>query len=238
MMKKSEKYKELFTEEYLMGPNCMVLLEEMLEYCPLKENSVVLDLGCGTGLTSFYLAKEANVKVFATDLWIQPTENARRIEKWGLTERMIPIYADANALPYAKEYFDALVSVDAYHYFGTIHGFFEEKILPFLKKNGVAIIAVPGIKKELRGELAETFFEWVGKDQKEYDSFRTVQWWRELLDGKEEYTVETSLEMNCCEQAWDEWFATAHPYAANDKIYYEKGMKEQLCFVGLVIRKK
>lgn len=34
-------------------------------------------------------------------------------------DRVIPIHADANELPYADEYFDAIVSIDAYHYFGT-----------------------------------------------------------------------------------------------------------------------
>jgi len=30
----------------------------------------------------------------------------------------VPVHADANELPYADEYFDAVVSVDAYLYFG------------------------------------------------------------------------------------------------------------------------
>ena len=40
------------------------------------EGMKVLDLGCGKGLTSLFLAKEANVNVFATDLWISATEKA------------------------------------------------------------------------------------------------------------------------------------------------------------------
>lgn len=33
-MKKADKYKELFSKEYLMGPNSMRLLEEMLKKYP------------------------------------------------------------------------------------------------------------------------------------------------------------------------------------------------------------
>ena len=68
-MKKADKYKELFSKEYLMGPNSMRLLEEMLKKYPLERGIRVLDLGCGKGLTSLFLAKEADVTVFATDLW-------------------------------------------------------------------------------------------------------------------------------------------------------------------------
>ena len=64
-----EKYKKYFTKEYLMGPNSVRLLEEMLDRYPLERGMRVLDLGCGKGLTSLFLAKEAGVNVFATDLW-------------------------------------------------------------------------------------------------------------------------------------------------------------------------
>ena len=57
-MKKADKYKELFSKEYLMGPNSMRLLEEMLNKYPLERGMRVLDLGCGKGLTSLFLAKK------------------------------------------------------------------------------------------------------------------------------------------------------------------------------------
>jgi cyclopropane fatty-acyl-phospholipid synthase-like methyltransferase len=55
--RKCDQYKELFTAEYLMGPNSMRLLDEMLEKYPLRKGSRVMDLGCGKGITSLYLAK-------------------------------------------------------------------------------------------------------------------------------------------------------------------------------------
>ncbi len=36
-MRKADKYKELFSKEYLMGPNSVRLLEEMLESIHLSE---------------------------------------------------------------------------------------------------------------------------------------------------------------------------------------------------------
>ena len=125
MNRKSENYKEFFTKDYLMGPNSLRLLDEVLQKYPLKPGSRVMDLGCGAGLTSLFLAKEAQVNVFATDLWISATQNARTFENWGISDQVIPIHADANELPYAEEYFDAIVSIDSYHYFANKRGYFE-----------------------------------------------------------------------------------------------------------------
>ena len=76
-------------------------------------------MGCGTGLTSIFLAKEFGVTVFANDLWINPTDNYRRFVEMGVDDKVFPIHAEAHALPYADNFFDAAISIDAYHYFGT-----------------------------------------------------------------------------------------------------------------------
>ena len=59
-----ENYQEFSNKEYLMGPNSLRLLEEMLRKYPLAAGDRVMDLGCGRGITSLFLAKEAEVSVF------------------------------------------------------------------------------------------------------------------------------------------------------------------------------
>ena len=107
---------------YFMGPSVIRLLDEA--NLPRKKGMRILDLGCGKGLSSLYLAKEYDVTVFAADLWISPTENYEFFRSLGIEEQIFPIYADANALPFAEGFFDAVISVDAYHYFGAEAGFF------------------------------------------------------------------------------------------------------------------
>jgi len=58
------------------------------------------------------------VQVWATDLWIPASENARRIEAADMGDRVFPIHADARSLPFAAQFFDAIVAVDSYSYFG------------------------------------------------------------------------------------------------------------------------
>ena len=140
-----EKYLPYFTKEYLMGPNSFRLLDELIRRKPSDVRfHRTLDLGCGFALTSFFIANETDADtVYAYDLWIPATENYLRIRENHLEDRVIPIHGDAMDMPFAHEYFDAIVSVDAYHYFGCKEGVFAEKILPFVKKDGYVMIAVP-----------------------------------------------------------------------------------------------
>ena len=59
----------------------------------------VLDLGCGAAISSIFLARELGVQVWAADLWIDPTQNRRRIEEAGVGDRVFPIEAEAHTLP-------------------------------------------------------------------------------------------------------------------------------------------
>ena len=145
-MSNIERYRPYFTKDYLMGPNSFRLLDELIRRRPegvCFERT--LDLGCGFALTSLFIANETDAKqVFAFDLWISATENYLRIRDKGLEDRIIPIHGDANDMPFAKGYFDTIISVDAYHYFGCKEGVFAEKILPYVKNGGSVMIAVPG----------------------------------------------------------------------------------------------
>jgi len=111
MFIKSDKYDTAFVQENMMGPNSMKIVEELSESLKLERGMRVLDLGCGRGLTSIFLAKEYGVTVFATDLWISATENYERIKSMGLEDKIIPIHAEAHDLPFAHEFFDLAITV-------------------------------------------------------------------------------------------------------------------------------
>ena len=99
--------------ERSMGPNPLKLCEELLCYADIPAGSVVLDLGSGAGLTSALMAREYGLTLYAADLWSDPSDNMRFFEECGLTNRQaVPLKADATALPFAHDFFDAVVSVD------------------------------------------------------------------------------------------------------------------------------
>jgi SAM-dependent methyltransferase len=127
-----------WVRENWMGPHPLWLLEELCEHLTLKPGMKVLDMGCGKGITSVFLAKEFGVTVFANDWWISATENLKRFEEAGVAERVFPIHAEAHALPYAEGFFDAAISIDSYQYFGADEIIFSLHILK-VGKNGWSI---------------------------------------------------------------------------------------------------
>ena len=236
-MNKADKYKELFTKEYLMGPNSVRLLEEMLEKYPIEKGLRVLDLGCGKGLTSLYLAKEVDVNVFATDLWISATENNTHFNEWQVSENVIPIHADANDLPFADEYFDVVISIDSLHYVATKPHFFEEKILPLLKHNGVAIIAMPGLKDEIHGNEPEVILEWLDGQDSEYHLYHSRDWWLNHIGQSQNFEILMDFDLESFDLAWKDWFLSKHDLALHDEKFFGKGIGQYLSTVGLVIKR-
>lgn len=105
---KSEKYNTSALQAKIMGPNPVKLEEELLMGNSIPTGAVVCDCGNGQGLTGVFLAKEYGFTVYAADLWSNPDENRRFFDEMGLDERQIvPVKADATALPFEKEFFDA-----------------------------------------------------------------------------------------------------------------------------------
>ena len=159
-------YKKYISSEYMMGPNSVRVLEELFDKYPLQLTSddLILGLGCEKGLTSLIIAKETGAKVYANDLWISAEENEKCFALWGVSEQVMPVCEDANDLHFDKKQFNALVSIDAYHYFAGYEGFFQEKIMPFVKDGGIVLIGIPGLKDEYEGRAEELSSDWLGDE--------------------------------------------------------------------------
>src|SRR5215467_11902415 len=101
------------------GANSLWLTEWLAAALDLRPGMRVLDLGCGRASSSIFLHREFGVQVWATDLWISAGENIQRIRDVGAEDGVFPLHADARSLPFAPDFFDAIVCVDAFYYFGT-----------------------------------------------------------------------------------------------------------------------
>jgi len=236
---KSKKYDRQFLLDNMMGPNAMKMLEELTELpgmLKLKPEMRVLDLGCGRGLTSIFLAKEFGVQVFATDLWITASENFARFKEAGLEQRIIPIHADAADLPYADEYFDAIISIDAYHYFGRVEDFVDEKIALLLKKGGKLAIAVPGLKKDIHDNIPpEMLLSW---DAEAIETLRSPEWWRKLLSRSQRLELHAVGELEGFSECWNDWLQCNNEYAFSDRKAMEAGAGKYMDLVYMIAAKK
>ena len=101
------------------GANALWLTEWLCEGLDLRPGMRVLDLGCGRALSSIFLNREFGVEVWATDLWFSASENIQRVRDAGAHEGVFPIAADARSLPFSEGFFDAVVSIDSFMFYGT-----------------------------------------------------------------------------------------------------------------------
>lgn len=232
---KSAKYDVQFVRENMMGPNALKLAEELTATLDLRPGMRVLDLGCGQGLTSIFLAKEYGVRVFATDLWIPATENYGRFLAWGLDDQIIPLHAEANALPFADAYFDAAICIDAYHYFGREEGYMDGKLAPLVKQGGRIALAFPGFKEDYHGRLPEVILRsWTEEDM---ETILDTQWWANLLGRAKSIRVDSLREMEGHDECWRDWLATDNPYAVNDRASMEAGAGEYMNMLSVLATK-
>ena len=148
------KYDPQWVVQNQMGPNALWLTEWLCRDMNLKPGMRVLDMGCGMGLSSVFLAREFGVQVWANDLWISATDNFKRIRELGLQDKIFPIHAEAHALPYAEEFFDAIVSLDSYQYYGT-DDLYLPYFIKFLRPRGQIGIVVAALMQEFDGSVPE-----------------------------------------------------------------------------------
>lgn len=229
------EYKQYISSETMMGPSSVRILEELFDRYPLKlsADSLILDLGCGRGLTTLVIAKETGARVYANDLWISEEENRRRFEEWGIGGQVTPVCEDANDLHFERKLFDALFSIDAYHYFAGSEGFFEEKILPFMNDGGAVLIGIPGLKSGYEGREEELLDDWATG---EAHMFKTPERWKQLIGKNDRIEAVETWEMACFDKAWNEWLESDHEFAKGDSLHFEKTIKPYTCFVGIYVK--
>ena len=220
----------------MMGPHPLKLLEELLTGHALPPGGTVMDLGCGQGLTSAFLAKVYGFRVVAADLWSDPTEIFQFFQSQGLdSAQAFPIHADANALPFARSLFDGVISVDSYHYFGREPGFLAEKLLPFVKPGGWLCLAVPGMKKDCHDALPpELLCSWTPED---LATLHDAAYWERLLRPTPGLRSLRIWEMESNREPWQDWLAQDNPYARGDRRAMEAGGGRYLNFIAMVLQK-
>jgi arsenite methyltransferase len=85
--------------------------EELIELCQIGEDSHVLDVGCGAGQTSCYIAKRYGCSVVGVDISDRMIERSReRAKREGVADRVEFRVADAQDLPFEDDLFDAVIT--------------------------------------------------------------------------------------------------------------------------------
>jgi cyclopropane fatty-acyl-phospholipid synthase-like methyltransferase len=197
----------------------------------------VLDLGCGKAVSSIFLAREFGVRVWATDLWIDPHSNWKRIDEAGMGELVCPVHAEAHDLPYAHGFFDAVLSFDSYQYYGT-DDLYLPYLVRFVTRGGLLGTSSVGVRKGIPEEIPASLRpQW----DPELRCFHDPEWWKRHWNGSGLVRVERAENHPRGWELWKEWEAAISkacksPYPMSTEFFTES-TKEYFTFQKLLARR-
>jgi SAM-dependent methyltransferase len=214
---RSACYDPAWIVENMMGPCSVWLTEALTDVMPLRQGDRVLDLGCGKAISSIFLAREFGVRVEAVDLWITADGNRERIDEAGVGDLVNAVHSDAASLPFDEDGFDAVVSIDAYHYFGTAPQVLGS-ILPLVRPGGHLGVVVPGLRIEIDAWPEHLASWW----QDGFETFHSPEWWTRLWERDASVRIERADMVPYGPQDWLTWADALDDWArAHEQTPYE-----------------
>ena len=155
------------------------------------------------------------------------TESVRRIRDAGVEDGVFPIHADARSLPFAPGFFDAIVCIDAYRYFGT-DDLYLNYLAQFVKPGAPIGIAGAGLVQEIEGAIPEHLRAWWTQD---LWSLHSAAWLREHWERTGIVQVELAETMADGWKVWLDWHRVVAPDNVTEiKVIEEDGGR----FIGYV----
>ena len=205
---RSNKYHPEWVVANVSGAaNPLWLTEWLTTATDLQPGMRVLDLGCGRASSSIFLHREFGVEVWATDLWFSASENIQRIQDADVEDHVFPIHADAHSLPFAAEFFDAILSIDSFVYYGT-DDLYLNYLARFVKPGGLVGIAGSGLMQEIAGPIPDHLKEWWTPD---LWCLHSADWWRRHWERTGIVDVELADSMLDGWQLWLDWHRVIAP---------------------------
>jgi SAM-dependent methyltransferase len=231
---RAQKYSPEWVLKHGMGSNPLWMTEWLCEKLDLKPGMRVLDLGCGFGASSIFLAKEFGIHVWATDLWVSASDNWRRFQENKQADKIFPFHADAKSLPFAAEFFDAIVAVDCYSYFGT-DDLYLNYLVQFVKPGGQIGMVGAGLVDEVTGDVPEHLRVFWSQD---IWSIHSAGWWRRHWERTGLVEFQNADTMSDGWKLWSTWHRRRAPYNNGEIEAVEKDAGRHLSYIRLVARRR
>jgi len=215
------------------GAHALWLTEWLAEAIELRPGMRVLDLGCGRAMSSIFLHREFGARVWALDLWHSPSENLQRIRDAGAEDAVFPLRADARSLPFAAEFFDVIVSIDAFVYFGTDDLYLTDRAR-VVKPGGVVGIAGAGLTREIDGPVPGHLREWW---EPSHWCLHSADWWRRHWQRTGILDVEIADTMSDGWRLWLDWQRAVATHNVPEIMALEADAGRYLAYVRAVGRR-
>jgi SAM-dependent methyltransferase len=197
------------------GGGGLYLAVRMLHFLNLQPGQKVLDLGCGKGESSVFMAKHYGVQVKALDLWTTAEFLTHKFVEWGVSGQTSAIQVDTTGpLPYTENEFDAIFCMNSFNFYGAKPGFLAH-LLKHLKPGGRLCIGSEVLSAEFTQEqLASPPYvyafnlpppnEEVNVFTGDFITQHTPGWWKAFFETSGLMDVETCYALDDAEAIYQE----------------------------------
>jgi len=163
------------------APGGLFLAGRMTRAANLEPGNLVLDIGCGKGDSSLFLADRFGVRVVCFDLWTSSSYLSRKIDEKGYRSEVIPLDLDASQpLPFPESTFDAMFCMQALHCFGTDVAVLR-RLLKHLKPGGRLLVGGTCFDQEASDEGLPAIYSQNDGWNTEYSNYHSPIWWKDLF---------------------------------------------------------
>ena len=204
---------EIYGRGDQMSPGALFLAARMARRLKVRPGDIVLDVGCGLGESSIFLAKHYDVRVVAVDLGIPAVTLSEKFSKrnWGAKVNALNLDI-AEPLPFADGYFDAVFCMTSIHYFGVTTGFLKH-LLQYMKKGGRFCVGNTCFDREIPADQVPDIYRttppgsildgWEG----ECSRYHSPAWWRRLFADSGIVKMIECLELEDGPAMWEDKLA-------------------------------
>jgi SAM-dependent methyltransferase len=205
------------------GGGGLYLAVRMIRTMHLQPKDIVLDLGCGKGAASIYMAKHFGVQIVALDLWTSAELLGKKFETQGFGDCITPIQMDATQpLPFIENYFDAIFCMNSFNFYGGNPDFISH-LLKHLKPGGRLCIGSEVLSAEFTEEqLNHPPFvysfklpppnEHVDIFEGDFKKQHTPDWWRNLFQSTGLLEIEYCRELEDADDIYKELVRYEHEH--------------------------
>lgn len=203
------------------GGGGLYLATHMLRTLHIQPNDLVLDLGCGKGATSIFLAKHYGARVVALDLWTSRDFLNEKFNALGYTDQISAIQMDATEpLPFPDNFFDTIFCMNSFNFYGGRADYLDH-VLKHLKPGGQICIGSEVLSAEFTKEQKENpphvyAFklpppnEHVDVFQDDFVKQHTASWWQDLFQTSGLVNVEYCYELEDADAIYEELVRYEH----------------------------
>ena len=198
---------QIYGHGHSMAPGGLYLAACMVRSLHLNSGDIVLDIGCGRGDSSIFLAKYFGVTVVCFDLWISSTFLSDKFRRSGCRHSVLPLDLDATeTLPFPTDYFDAMFCMQSLHSFGGDTNVLR-RLIGHLRPGGTFVVGGTCFNQEpANGQLPDTFSYTDGWDA-EYEKYHSPSWWNDVFEQTRLLDVVQCTELGEGRVMWEDGVA-------------------------------